>query len=85
MRMGIIAELGRMLYNLLDLIWHFIQNVIIRPPTEWFTYVIDNGYDIVRNLIFQYFGETVGTIVLFIVGIGFLGHERKKRKYGGQF
>ena len=77
--MGIEAKVIAILSGIGSVIWNDIENIVIKPPTEWVSNVVNTAYPNFVNTIFHYFGETIGTIVLLVIGLLFLGYARKKR------
>ena len=76
--MGIEAKAIAIASGIGSMIWSFIENIIIKPPTEWISYIVNTAYPNFVSTIFHYFGETVGTIFLLGIGLLFL-YTRKKR------
>ena len=77
--MGIEAKVIAILSGIGSVIWNFIENIVIKPPTEWVSYIVNTAYPQFVNTIFHFFGETIGTIVLLVIGLSFLESKRKKR------
>jgi hypothetical protein len=62
-----------------SVIWNYIENIVIKPPTDWFSYIINTAHPQFVNTIFHYFGETTGTIVLLVIGLLPLGILKKEK------
>lgn len=77
--MGIEAKIIAILSGIGSVIWNFIENIVIKPPTEWVSYIVNTVYPNFVNTIFHFFGKPVGIIVLLVIGLSFLVYIKKKR------